>query len=888
MNSISKSYDANIKNDKIDVASISSMARTRKGRGVRWVHRFFKLSGVRLSYTLKPDAPAIRAAYDLSPGCIVTEIQEEKQLTGKKIYTFWIIWPDDKHNVKESATTTSDEIDDGASDDGECKEAEMQQGLKAVVLHEKESQMRIRDKVAQQVERHVAHDQNVNMSMKMAAAAFGGVLIGALTAGVGLLPYIAVVGVTAIAGGSAAVMRYRTPADSRLIMGLDTIAEAELWKIRVEAAIAEIERSVKPSIPKQIDPAVVSRLLRVSKHEGSEWRRVDVYSSVRILQLRPAELALTSHPDSSFNHTSNTVLRRAQIVLPQAPVAVFLHLMDNPCWPPSSSDSTILPPGSLSDRVKIKILSQLDDHADIIQVQLSTWCETPWSKLQPALFPKQRVDRTLILTRFWMRDDDGIYLITYNTYSPPPENKTATQGERTSPSAATAGAVSIPSCALLQPSFHAVVTVCPRKGVSELDSDESTKELSLITATVQIEETDQKNVAAKGMKAGARGGSVHWLKGEAEAASIDFLICCLVRLREGMEDNRFGVGGASKSAEAASTVHSDGIETYLGPYKPPSVALRPSSPHPTPAPPVVPKKPAHAGIMTVQPGLEGSIGMHPAPAPSSAGPVRRLPPPIRPASFPPNSTTAHSADGEISNGADRVAPSSPLSSSPSTQTASFTTPVPRRKRVTTNQVHQLKGQIAVKEYELQRLTRRSIATAGSASPRSSISSRTSIEDNEQVAQLRLQLHLLMKQYQNLAGEPYEQARRASAVSTHHSRATSFTPHKSDPANGRHLRKDEDGTDGVEMSVIGGAHCAGSAASRLVNASGTAAESRSFRTESRRQALPSHWRLPTVVPGGRLPQRPLGTACWIALIVVLVIISAYLRSVNHYSGAMCVV
>ena len=58
--------------------------------------------------------------------------------------------------------------------------------------------------------------------MRVAALAVGGVVIGALTAGVGLVPYITVVGITAVAGGGAVALQYRKPEDSRLILGYDT------------------------------------------------------------------------------------------------------------------------------------------------------------------------------------------------------------------------------------------------------------------------------------------------------------------------------------------------------------------------------------------------------------------------------------------------------------------------------------------------------------------------------------------------------------------------------------------------------------------------------------------------------------------------------------------
>lgn len=57
-------------------------------------------------------------------------------------------------------------------------------------------------KAEEQLEKHHAQDNNLSMSMKVGAAvAVGGVVVGVLTAGIGLVPYIAVVSAAAVASG---------------------------------------------------------------------------------------------------------------------------------------------------------------------------------------------------------------------------------------------------------------------------------------------------------------------------------------------------------------------------------------------------------------------------------------------------------------------------------------------------------------------------------------------------------------------------------------------------------------------------------------------------------------------------------------------------------------
>jgi hypothetical protein len=60
--------------------------------------------------------------------------------------------------------------------------------------------------------------------VKVAAVAVGVVVLGALTAGVGLVPYITVVGITAMAGGGAVALQLRKPSDSRLILACENMS----------------------------------------------------------------------------------------------------------------------------------------------------------------------------------------------------------------------------------------------------------------------------------------------------------------------------------------------------------------------------------------------------------------------------------------------------------------------------------------------------------------------------------------------------------------------------------------------------------------------------------------------------------------------------------------
>lgn len=150
----------------------------------------------------------------------------------------------------------------------------------------------------------------VLLGMKVAALAVGGVVVGALTAGVGLVPYITVVGISAVAGGGAVALQFRRPSDSRLILATDTIQEALEWKAAIERQILKLEEGRKPMLPPSADPHVISSIIGMSTGGGG-WQCVKIHEGMRILeQTVPAV---------------GTCCRKAQLVVRSTPVQV-MHL----------------------------------------------------------------------------------------------------------------------------------------------------------------------------------------------------------------------------------------------------------------------------------------------------------------------------------------------------------------------------------------------------------------------------------------------------------------------------------------------------------------------------------------------------------------------------------
>jgi len=167
--------------------------RKRGGRLLRWSSRYFILSGPKLSYKLRADSTTYRDDFDLSPGCIVTDISEEMvgTIKGKKIYLFWIVWPHDKHQKvsehqhQEQQSLTIPEESDDEEDTNEQKESKFNsqksKHLKGIIQNELNQQKVKQQKVEEQIERHQIHDKNVHTGAKVAAVAAGGVVVGVFT-----------------------------------------------------------------------------------------------------------------------------------------------------------------------------------------------------------------------------------------------------------------------------------------------------------------------------------------------------------------------------------------------------------------------------------------------------------------------------------------------------------------------------------------------------------------------------------------------------------------------------------------------------------------------------------------------------------------------------------
>ena len=153
----------------------SGMLRKRGSRMRNWSSRFMTLSGPKLSYKVKADSPNIKGAFDLAPGCIVTEVLEDSMgIKGKKLFSFWIVWPHDKQektNDEKGVTPTEDSDEDDHKEDSarnlkQIVQSDMmvqKKDLKQIVHSEMMEHKLQQQKVEEEIERHHKYDHNISL-----------------------------------------------------------------------------------------------------------------------------------------------------------------------------------------------------------------------------------------------------------------------------------------------------------------------------------------------------------------------------------------------------------------------------------------------------------------------------------------------------------------------------------------------------------------------------------------------------------------------------------------------------------------------------------------------------------------------------------------------------
>lgn len=427
---------------EIGQISKQGILRKRSARIHSWNSRYFMLSGSKLSYKLREDTNTTRDTFDLVSGCIVTEIQEESK-GSKRLFSFWVIWPEEANKnggVPQSASLEEDSDDENENDEEGNRIGQSKgRNLKQIVESEVQTHRKNRSTAEGIVEQYHARDHNYNIGMKVAAFAVGGVLVGALTAGIGLVPYITVVGITAAAGGGAVALNWRKPIDSRLILACESMEEAIEWKVAIGQQILKLEDNQKPVVPSIIDTNKISSLIN-RKIPDQSWYTVSFHEGIRILEhvttplifrrkflaqatslcriireiwwKKPVNFMFPLHLVENENTTiapengqisdgGNVYCRRSNTIVNCMPINCFLFLMNSKCWPKFG---------------EVRTVKEVDDHADIIGIELR-YDDEYFNSISPEMkkFKNRLTARRIALSRFWSLDEEGVYIITLNS-----------------------------------------------------------------------------------------------------------------------------------------------------------------------------------------------------------------------------------------------------------------------------------------------------------------------------------------------------------------------------------------------------------------------------------------------------------------------------------------
>lgn len=243
----------------------------------------------------------------------------------------------------------------------------------------------------------------------------------------------------------------------------------------------------------------------------------------------------------------------------------------------------------------------MDDHADIVEVS--------WKS-------KAGTARSLLFSRFWKVDDDGIYLVTFNVIKPEDQRDLSSASSDSSHSMSRSP--SLPSTANNSLLVDAVISITPR-GTTGKANHRGVSSESLVTCICQV----SPSPTALSVK-----GDSGWTKSEILRLTDSFLHEHLIGLQNGILMERFGLANcfleSSKSVDskqardAASDATSVPAPAETTPSSGPSLSSgsAPSSAAKKERPPLFRRSSygdvkkqsgfGRRGVTTVQPGLEDS------------------------------------------------------------------------------------------------------------------------------------------------------------------------------------------------------------------------------------------------------------------------------------------
>lgn len=224
---------------------------------------------------------------------------------------------------------------------------------------------------------------------KVAALAVGGVIVGSLTAGLGLLAGMVVVGVGAAAGGGAAALQQTPEKEYTLVVACETYQDAELWVLAIETQLRELGAASSSSglsfLPyigfgassaggyrmltaKQKAPPSHVKLEEVEEWvKADKWRTTEVWQGVRLLEQMEDSDDNGGGISSSVNSAAAPCYR-VNMALNGTASDAYVTIMN-------------MPPLSRSGIIRtMRIVEAVDNNTDVIYLQLQpTYIYPTWT-----------------------------------------------------------------------------------------------------------------------------------------------------------------------------------------------------------------------------------------------------------------------------------------------------------------------------------------------------------------------------------------------------------------------------------------------------------------------------------------------------------------------------
>jgi len=354
--------------------------RKKKSKVTNWGERYFILRSNVLEYYVKQTDSEPKGIFPLQSNCQVSKITTD---VGKKRtqYVF-----------KVSLRIVDDEIEDKDEKDAAATENNVKDTTKAKGSKKK-----------------LASD---GAATKTATAAVGGTLFGALTAGVGLLSGMVLIGMGSGSNGNNALINGEVKERS-LVLGCDTYQEALSWVDAIEFQVQELAEATLGQCPSsntkfmfQSKKSLPHPEVRIDDVEdwitNTRWKVVDTFEGLRILEPWKYNDIELPHNEMFFHSNSSK-----NIDVVNTPCMRVNLNVNASSWDAFSAIMNFSNPLKSGIVHSIRVVENIDNGTDVIHMRLNpVYLQPTWT-----------APRDFCLLRYWRNNNDGSFLICLDSIS---------------------------------------------------------------------------------------------------------------------------------------------------------------------------------------------------------------------------------------------------------------------------------------------------------------------------------------------------------------------------------------------------------------------------------------------------------------------------------------